>query len=82
MIRFARALAWLRWRTLANALRRVGRRDVLGGLSQAAEALLPALVLLFLIPPALGVGIAAFWASSTTLSPGRIPARSAMGPGS
>jgi hypothetical protein len=50
MIRFARNMAWLRWRLTVNALRPTGRRDRLERASRALEVIGPALLLALFLP--------------------------------
>ena len=52
-LRTLRAFAWLRWRTLVNAFERHGARDMVQRLSTAFEQLLPALLVLLMVPSAL-----------------------------
>jgi hypothetical protein len=61
MLRVLRAFGWLRWRVLLNSLERHGGRDRLERLSLALEQLMPAIVLLLMVPSALTLaGIAAY----------------------
>ncbi|MDQ3068866.1 MAG: hypothetical protein M3R55_03950 [Acidobacteriota bacterium] len=53
MARFLRAWAWVRWRTIMNAIERSERVDRVQRLSRALEALGPVLVAVMMIPSAL-----------------------------
>lgn len=66
MIRFLRAFAWLRWRLLANTFRRSRRRDASEWTARILRVLVPALLLLLLVPGAIGLGILG-WIGGTIL---------------
>jgi len=59
MIRFFRALAWLRWRLFLNTLRKTRRRDSLERASRVFQVVAPVLFFLFLVPGALVLAILA-----------------------
>ena len=59
MIRFFRALAWLRWRLFLNTLRKTRRRDSLERASRVFQVVVPVLFFLFLVPGALVLAILA-----------------------
>jgi hypothetical protein len=69
MIRYFRALAWLRWHLVVNSLRPTRRRDALERASRAFQVLGPILVFLFFIPGILmmgALGLGAGWYLSST----------------
>ncbi|MEE8586806.1 MAG: hypothetical protein V3T83_18340 [Acidobacteriota bacterium] len=59
MIGWIRIFVWLRIRTLINTAKSGARRDAVSRLSRFAEAAAPILLAVFLIPLAIGLGIAA-----------------------
>jgi hypothetical protein len=67
--RTLRAFAWLRWRTLLNALERSSSRDAFERFSIAAEQLVPAVALLVMLPSAAalaGLGAYVGWSLGGT----------------
>jgi hypothetical protein len=60
MLRYLRAMAWLRWRVMLNTARPSRRRDVLEQLSRLGAVLTPILLTLLLVPSALVMGIAGY----------------------
>lgn len=61
-MRFLRALVWLRWRLLANALKGSRRRDAVERFSRVLALLLGVLVVLVAGSAAVGLGLLAWWA--------------------
>lgn len=74
MIAALRAFAWLRYRFLVNGLRGGKRRDSMEGLSRFAAVAVPALVLVFFVVPAAGLGALAF-TGGRLVATGEIEAR-------
>ncbi len=73
MIRTLRALVWLRWRLLYNGLRSGRKRGKLETISRAAEIVLPILLMLMLVPMAIGSGVLGFlsgWWLAQGVGPG------------
>jgi len=60
MLRYLRAMAWLRWRVMLNSARPSRKRDVLEQLSRLGAVLTPILLALLLVPSALVLGVAGF----------------------
>jgi len=60
MIATLRAFAWLRYRFLVNGLRGGKRRDSMERLSRVAAVVVPALLLMFFLVAAVGLGALAF----------------------
>jgi hypothetical protein len=59
--RIFRALAWLRWRMVVNAVTRSGARDILERLSRTAESLLPVAIVVLLVPSGIALLTAGWW---------------------
>jgi hypothetical protein len=59
-----RALAWLRWRILMNAITRSGARDILERFSRTAESLLPIAVIVLLVPAGVALLALGGWTGS------------------
>jgi hypothetical protein len=57
MIRYLRALAWLRWHLVVNSLRPTRKRDAVERASRVFQTLGPVLVFLFFIPAILMMGV-------------------------
>lgn len=60
-LQLLRALAWLRWRLMINAITRSGARDFLERLSRSAESVLPIAMLVLITPAALLLGAVGAW---------------------
>ena len=59
MIRFLRALAWLRWRLLLNGIRQSTRRDTWEQVSRMLELAVPALIVVLSLGSIVAVSIGA-----------------------
>jgi hypothetical protein len=73
MIRYLRALVWLRWRLILNALRASPRRDGWERLSRIFQAVAPVLFLLFFLPFALVLGVLGLAGGWVLATPGTDP---------
>lgn len=74
MIRYVRALSWLRWRMFVNAFKGTKRRDALERISRAGSALAPIVLGILFVPAFLGSCVfsiigAGPWASARRRAP-------------
>ena len=60
MIRFFRAIAWLRWRILVNSVKGSHRRDLGEQLSRIAAVITPLIIGLMVLPACLSLAVGAF----------------------
>jgi hypothetical protein len=66
LVRYFRALTWLRWRMLMRTLTRGRGRDIVERFSLAAQTLVPIVAVVLMVPAGLAIGavgfLAGFWA--------------------
>jgi hypothetical protein len=66
LVRYFRALMWLRWRMLMRTLMRGRGRDIVERFSLAAQTLVPIVTIILMVPAGLAIGavgfLAGFWA--------------------
>jgi hypothetical protein len=62
MIRILRAFAWMRWRIFVNSLEKSGARDAVERFSLAIEHIAPILLIVVMVPSALGLAALAGYA--------------------
>lgn len=61
-LRILRAFVWFRWRTVMNGFRGTRRKDGLAAASRVLEIVAPVLLVVMLVPLALGLGVGGFFA--------------------
>jgi hypothetical protein len=66
LVRYFRALTWLRWRMLMRTLMRGRGRDIVERFSLAAQTLVPIVAIILIVPAGIAIGavgfLAGFWA--------------------
>jgi hypothetical protein len=62
MLRYLRAMAWLRWRVMLNSAKPSKKRDVMEQLSRLGAVLAPAIMAVALIPSTILIAILGFYA--------------------
>ena len=60
LVRYLRALVWLRWRMIMRSLARGRRRDLLERFSIALETIAPIVAVIMIVPAGLGLGLLGF----------------------
>jgi hypothetical protein len=60
LVRYLRALVWLRWRMMMRSLARGRRRDLLERFSIALETIAPIVAIIMIVPAGLGLGLLGF----------------------
>ncbi|HEX2442661.1 MAG TPA: hypothetical protein VHJ77_01855 [Vicinamibacterales bacterium] len=60
LVRYVRALVWLRWRMIMRSLARGRRRDLLERFSIALETIAPIVAVIMIVPAGLGFGVLGF----------------------